>query len=387
MVKMNRLKKINNLIKKIAQEIDLPPVPGDEKPVAKKSPLWQSPSSLLGNLPPGTVNPEKRFVTYSNPDVKKMQLAILNFADVASKTDVTALQGNQEGQLQGNQSRAIKPISTEVDDPNLKLNEQVNYMNTYNDKEYLGGSDPFGNFIINNYIPKDSYTGKQYLNVDVSGNKLRESASMTPQSLRGIIDSMKRVGTPGSSGTEKSIDGIWQTRTNNALHVISDLVQAMLNFINDMKKPVKGYSQQELDQYKKLVPNSYTDLKQNEISNIAKELTTHIEKMTVFFKNLIPSVFLNTQLRQYIDQKASFSKYTVLPDDDKLFNRNISVNISGKQINISLNDLKNKDSFKKLITNYFGQLDPAAEKNTLKYVLTELKKQLNTQSELANERK
>ena len=109
--------------------------------------------------------------------------------------------------------------------------------------------------------------------------------------------------------------------------------------------------------------------------------------MTVFFQNLIPSVFLNTQLRQYIDQKASFSKYTVLPDNDKLFNRNISVNISGKQINISLNDLKNKDSFKKLIINYFGQLDPATEKNTLKYVLTELKKQLNTQSELANERK
>lgn len=373
---MNRLKKINNLIKKIAEEVYLPSVPGDEEPVAKKSPLWQSPSSLIGNLPPGTINTEKRFVTYSNPDVKKMQTAILNFANIASKTDVTALKGNQEGQIQGNQSRAIKPISTEVD-----------YMNTYNDKEYLGGSDPFGNFIINNYIPKDSYTGKQYLNVDIAGNKSRELASMTPQSLRGIIDSMKRVGTPGSSGTEKSIDGIWQTRTNNALHVISDLVQAMLNFINDMKKPVKGYSQQELDQYKNLVPNSYTDLKQNEISNIAKELTTHIEKMTVFFQNLIPSVFLNTQLRQYIDQKASFSKYTVLPDDDKLFNRNISVNISGKQINISLNDLKNKDSFKKLINNYFGQLDPATEKNTLKYVLTELKKQLDAQSELANERK
>ncbi len=80
---MNRLKKLNNLIKKIAaEEIELPLVPGDEKPVAKKSPLWQSPSSLVGNLPPGTINTEKRFVTYSNPDVKKMQTAILNFADI-----------------------------------------------------------------------------------------------------------------------------------------------------------------------------------------------------------------------------------------------------------------------------------------------------------------
>ena len=41
---MNRLKKINNLIKKIAQEIDLPPVPGDEKPVAKKSPAKKVPA-------------------------------------------------------------------------------------------------------------------------------------------------------------------------------------------------------------------------------------------------------------------------------------------------------------------------------------------------------
>lgn len=322
------------------------------------------------NASPGAVNPVKRFVSYANPDVKKMQSAILNFADIASKTDVTSLQGNQQGRLEGNQSRALG-------------NEEK----TINDKEYLGGSDPFGNFILNNYIPKNSYTGKQYLNVDVVGNANREHASMMPQGLRGIIDSMKRVGTPGSSGTEKSIDGIWKTRTNNALHVIGDLVEAMLNFTNDMKKPVKGYSQQELDQYKKLVPNSYTDIKPDNLGERAQDLTSHIEKMTQFFQNLRPTIFENAQLRQYIDQKSSFSKYNFLPDDDKLFKRNISVNIGGKQINISLNDLKNKEQFKSLIKTYFGELDPSTETNVLKYVLSELKKQLDTQANLSNERK
>ena len=199
---------------------------------------------------------------------------------------------------------------------------------------------------------------------------------MAPQSLRGIIDSMKRVGTPGSSGTEKSIDGIWQTRTNNALHVIGDLVGAMLTFTNDMKKPIKGYSVQQLEQYKKLVPNSYTDLKTENISTIAQELTKHIEEMTVFFKNLIPSIFENKELRKYIDQNSSFKKYPVLPDDDKLFIRNITVNIGGKSIQISLNDLKNKENFKKLIETYFSTLPPDTELNILKSVLSDIEKQI-----------
>lgn len=366
---MKNFKNINSLIQKIAQS--LPDVPGvDPSTYRQTSEKEKTQVSSGVNASPGAVNPVKRFVSYANPDVKKMQSAILNFADIASKTDVTSLQGNQQGRLEGNQSRALG-------------NEEK----TINDKEYLGGSDPFGNFILNNYIPKNSYTGKQYLNVDVVGNANREHASMMPQSLRGIIDSMKRVGTPGSSGTEKSIDGIWKTRTNNALHVIGDLVEAMLNFTNDMKKPVKGYSQQELDQYKKLVPNSYTDIKPDNVGERAQDLTSHIEKMTQFFQNLRPTIFENAQLRQYIDQKSSFSKYNFLPDDDKLFKRNISVNIGGKQINISLNDLKNKEQFKSLIKTYFGELDPSTETNVLKYVLSELKKQLDTQANLSNERK
>lgn len=352
---MKNFKHINDIIKKIAQE--LPDVPGTDPSTYRSVPSKDTNKPNVPNTPPGIANTEKRFVSYANQDVKNMQSAILKFAEVASKTDVTALQGNQQGRLEGNQSRAIDE-------------------STKDNKEYLGGSDPFGNFIINNYIPKNSYTGKQYLNVDVSGNKNRENASMTPQNLRGIIDSMKRVGTPGSSGTEKSIDGIWQTRTNNALHVIGDLVEAMLTFINDMKKPVKGYSQQELEQYKKLVPNSYTDLKVENISATAKELTKHIGEMTIFFQNLIPTIFENTQLREYIDQKSSFHKYPVLPDDDKLFVRNMTVDIGGKQIKISLNDLKNKENFKKLIETYFAQLPPDTESSILKSVLNEIEKQI-----------
>lgn len=403
---MSSIKNKIKLIKKIAQ--GLPDVPG-VNPATYRSVDQKTPASTTENvfgppIAPGASVQPKRFVSYGNPEVKKLQSAILNFADIASKTDVTSLKGNQQGKQESSQSRAVTPISNSTndngelhnfeggaknlvqDDVDSIINEDVNYKNTINDKEYLGGSDPFGNFIVNNYIPKNSYTGKQYLNVDVVGNKNRENNSMSPQSLRGIIDSMKRVGTPGSTGTEKSIDGIWQTRTNNALHVIADLTQAMLSFTNDMKKPVKGYTQQELDQYKKLVPNSYTDIKQSDINTLSNALTEHIQKMSQFFENLKPAVFENSSLRKYIDQKASFSKYTVLPDDDKLYNRNLSLNISGKQINMSLNDLKNKESFKSLINNYFGDLDPSKELNTLKYVLSEIKKQLDVQSNLSNTR-
>lgn len=361
---MSKLK----LIKKLAQEMT-GGIPLRKKgPVAAPAqPIAQTPTTEPKTLPvdslPKVNAPIKQVSNYSAsvPQVKTMQKAIIEFANIAAQTDVTSLKGNQQGQQHGEQSRALPINSVQEQNTFKNLNtpnqsdvdnisqQYTDNRNTKDDKEYLGGSDPFGNFIVQNYIPKDSHTGKQYLNVDVSGNKNRESSSMDPKSLRGIIDSMKRVGSPGAAG-EKVVDGIWQTRTNNALHVIKDLVSAMLNFTNDMKLNLPGFTSkafvENLTKFKSLIPNNYTDIKNP--GELAEQITPYIQEMTKFFTNLKSSVFENADLRQYIDQKVPFAKYTkvTLPD-------NLNDKVPG--LDVTFDEISNLANFKKFVEKTMGQ--------------------------------
>lgn len=262
---------------------------------------------------PGTVVPTKDFkeeykgrtvsrpASYSLAAVKEMQQAILDFVGVAASTDITSMTGNQQGQQYGQQTRAIPSTSMEKDEGEMKA-----IHDSKDDKEYLGGSDPFGNFLVQHYVKGDP-VGRQYLNVDVSGNKARSDASIENLNIRGLLDSMKRIGTPG---LEKKTDGIWQVRTNNALKNIFALTSGMLKFAQAMKLQVGGYTEDALKDFASKIPQSYTDLKTpNDVAEAAKQITPHIKAITKFFESLKTAVFNKPELRKFIDQKEAFVSY------------------------------------------------------------------------------
>ena len=365
------MKKIVDTIKKMAQLAgDPPPAPRyrANRPTAQNSPA-PKPAGTAG-MPSRNAPAVAPALSSSVPAVKEMQSAILNLANAASSSDATAMSGNKDGLQNGPQSRAI---------PNQTIGSP-----TVGDKEFLGGNDPFGQFIVQNYM--QGAAGKQYLNTDVAGGVNRDKASIPTASLRGMIDTMKRIGTPGSSGTEKSVDGIWQTRTNNALHVAADLIGAMLKMITDMKIPVVGYTDQQLAEFKKLIPASYTELKSpTDLSERAKALTPHLAAMATFFNNLKPAVFDNKQLKKYIDQKEPFAKYTNTNFPNELQLQGIPGITFGfvqdpKQNWISLRELSTMDNFKRFVERTIG---PTAGENpeTVKKVLDMVAKKLNTQTE------
>lgn len=99
----DKLKKI----KKLAQEFpDVPGIPTSKTPVIAPAPVTAPSvqSTSQNNIPFGPPSPTKApasnrsYQSSSLAQVKQMQKAILEFADVAAKTDVTALKGNQQGQ-------------------------------------------------------------------------------------------------------------------------------------------------------------------------------------------------------------------------------------------------------------------------------------------------
>lgn len=324
----------------------------------------------------------------ASPTVRAMQEALLRLANVASSTDVTSMEGNKEGVMEGKQTRQIPavdalpnknyPDTGKPAGPDGQMGDQQQYemsQKTKDDKNYLGGSDPFGKFLVQNYIGKDSFIGKQYLNVDVAGQSNRERASMNPTNLRGIIDTIKRVGSPNAKG-ERVVDGIWQTRTNNALHVVADLTEAVLNLSKDMGVQLNAYNQEMLGAFKQQVPESWNQMKSTEdVNTRAAFLTKHLDAMTKMFEQFNADVLNNKAIRQFIDQKEAFVNF---PTDKKIPPELRASGIPGVQFNwvenkaqnwISLHELSSLDNFKSFLRRVrISDQDPDSIKKTLDLV-------------------
>ncbi len=319
-------------------------------------------------------------VASSAPAVKEMQQAILNFAATAASTDVTSMTGNKSGLKEGPQTttapgqvsgkQLVQVPKTDAEgnvmkDPSgqtIMVDEYQNgqVVGNKSTQEHLGGSDPFGDFIVQQYVATDP-VGSQYLNVDVSGKKDRAGASIDNSNLRGMIDTISRVGTPGVNGGEKSVDGVWAYRTDHALAGILSLTNAMLNFARDLKVAVT-YSQQKLDAFKAVVPKVYTAV--SDKGAAAKAITPFINEATQFFQELKKAVLTNGEIRQYIDQKKPFASYPktnkksvkdlLSSTEQSTFSTNqvlplpnvAFVGVSEKSNSISLRELSDMESFK-----------------------------------------
>jgi len=340
----------------------------------------------------------------SFPAVKKMQQAILNFASVAASTDVTSMTGNKDGKITGEQDRSVNmaPQGTpnldfDVSKPEGPDNQPFTTEKEGVDikgKEHLGGSDPFGDFIVQQFVANDP-AGKQYLNIDVAGTPERESASIEKANLRGLIDTISRVGSPGVGGGEKSVDGIWKNRTDNALKGISVLTKGMLDFASALKVETQ-YQAKNLEQFNSALPKpDYTALEgTSDIIKRSDWLASHITNLiTPFFQELKAKILNNKEHRQYIDQKKPFVSYKqqpkksvkeiLTPQELAGFTNNQMLGIpqvgfSGVSQNanwISLKELSDLDSFKgfmKRIGKGKEAENPAEVKKMLDAVSTQL---------------
>jgi hypothetical protein len=320
-------------------------------------------------------------------EVRHMQEALLNLANTASSTDVTSMEGNKEGVMEGKQTRQIPAVDAlpnkfgpdgQLARPDGQMGDKQQHelsQQTKDDKNYLGGSDPFGKFLVQNYIGKDSFIGKQYLNVDVAGQSKREHASMNPTNLRGIIDTIKRIGSPNAKG-ERVVDGVWQTRTNNALHVVADLVEAVMGLSTDMGVKLAAYNPGYLAKFKQLVPDSWNMMKsQEEVNKRAEVITQHLNAMTKMFQQFNNDILNNKAVRQFIDQKEAFVNF---PKDVQIPPELRASGIPGVQFNwvqnsaqnwISLNELSSLDNFKSFLRRVrISDQDPESIKKTLDLV-------------------
>lgn len=288
--------------------------------------------------------------------IREMQQAILDFAAKAEATSSTNLQG--AGQEEGAQTR-------ETDNPNYDPSqpEGPNNQKTFTSNEHLGGTDPFGRFLVSNYLNSASPVGKQYLNVDVAGQKNRNDASIKNTSLKGIIDTIKRIGSPGMTG-EKAKDGQWGTRTNNALKAIYAVSYAVYNASKTMGLNIDVLNDSVLTKFQSLIPvddASLAKLSANEKVARAKELAPLIDTMSSVFDEFKKYVLSNTKYTKYLEQNKSFQQYKQLPtsgssllskEENEVYRANMSEPLAGLEIgntSVNLADLENMQYFKMMM--------------------------------------
>lgn len=310
-------KKLANIIKKIAQpapnapaepnmSVDpgvptAPPTAPTDAGQTGDAPSWDNENTWAAKqAPSGGGNRAQSDAVSNRSAVQEMQEAIINFANMAGSTDITSMKNNKSTQ-EGRQELETPNPNFDDSQPESPTNPK-----TIKNKEYLGGSDPFGKFLVSNYLGSSTPIGHQYVNVDVGLQQGREQASMQDTSLRGIIDTIKRIGTPGS---EKKPDGIWKSKTNNALKNIFALTFAIFKAAGDMNLTLPGLDQETLDEFKSELPNTYSDVPQNEIADRAKKLTDMIKNMTEVFVAFKNHVLTKPAYAKYINQTASFAKY------------------------------------------------------------------------------
>jgi hypothetical protein len=280
---------------KVAQKA--PPAPRSRRNISTTPAAapTRGPAAPLSGVNPGA----------GNSAVKQMQSAILGFAKTLASTPVGSMQpGGAQTHQRGE------------------------------DQEYLGGTDPFGEFLTNHYVNKKPSGGQQYVNVDLKSPTRTETATPN-KSFKGVISTIARIGTPGA---EHKVDGIWMERTNNALHEIYDVGKAILSFANDLGIPIKGYSQKQLDDFGTSIPKSYADIKGRE-GEFAQSFTPHINALTQVAQQFKKYVLENKQYSDYITQEKSVGKYDsnktgLTADEQKLLQSNMKTSIPGVSIDV-----------------------------------------------------
>lgn len=367
---------------------------------------------------PSTVKPKEKPMPTNN--IGKMQRAILDFASVVQSTDTTSFESGK--QRDRGQELAPVPISG-IGGDNSKM--------TSSEQEKLFGTDAMGDFLMNHYIKSP---GKQYANVDMTEEEGRDvvgRGAVDATNLRGLIETIKRIGTPKPSSDEKPKpgqkqpkfvgrgehveDGIWDDRTNNALHNIAALIGAVLSFSKDMGQTVKGYTLNDLNQFKGGLPANDNELNSKEKEMFAAALTQHIKAMTQFYKNFKQQVMENKKYQNFITQNASFgkinSKSEKKPEDSDnmiywITKEKIGVDASQEYINkarayyesykdqsanpvyfgvqakynditmkFGYSDLANADAFKEKVKSYLGRVPT---KDELQDVVNTIRESMKT---------
>lgn len=177
------------------------------------------------------------------------------------------------------------------------------------------------------------------------------SSQYMTANLDDLAKQMKMIGAPGSMD---KVDGIWGRNTHQALKNISSIANSLVNINNDMSLGLDQNSIANIENFEKLIPDTYTSIKSEEKSKLAENITNYINAIKKIFAGIKTLVMKDPKLKAVVENKKSLVNVkipgaqraeTLLNEEEmKIFEQYRDMTLP--QSNIKLRDLANPESFK-----------------------------------------
>ena len=242
--------------------------------------------------------------------------------------------------------------------------------------QYLGGTDPFGSFLVQHYMHNATQPGKQVLTqTDMKMPQREQTAS--PQNLfRGVVNTIAMMGTPAAAGaprTETKPDGIWGWRTQNALLSIYEVCRSIVSFMGDLKVKANVNVEKEFENFTNTIqealmaPHTANQGQKRYAVGKEVELSAKLTKDIKFFTELAQQfkqlVLENKEYRGYIDQTKSFGKYEttesgLTKEEQEILQRNLDTVIPGLEP-LMFKDIATPEGFKAYLQR--THIDPGSQ--------------------------
>jgi len=226
--------------------------------------------------------------------------------------------------------------------------------------------------------------------------------------LKSRLDDEFAKKQPKTEG-EESIDGIFHIRTLNALKAIAACSKGFLDFSKSISNTELSIDDNLLNVYNKILENFekiiYGKTRHNIELDVKLKVIDGLSNLVgkqVDFLSQFKSIIESPNVKELINQTNSFMsiktstqappdhiqqeeainniKSNMSPDHVTVFNeyknyKLSTLNISGKQFNVTFNDLLSVDSLKKLFKTTFNT---QPDKNQLQWFLSQIKQQLTS---------
>lgn len=227
-------------------------------------------------------------------------------------------------------------------------------------QNYEHGSDTFLTSMLNRYVAKSDVVGSENL-----------EKGQEPGKLTNLIKLIETLNTFGKGNTNP--DGAWGLYTNNALKNLYAIVQAMMSIMNSLHITQDVYTDGDLQDLKKLIPDDVNlkdlmkiDGTTKTIDELASEITKNIAKIKMLLGSFVNGTTgANSKYAPYINQqKALETNYGKKPSQQAggsrgyeqsqvpvlsvMLPRDIADNEQGN-IPLLLGNLANKDSFMEFV--------------------------------------
>lgn len=272
----------------------------------------------------------------------------------------------------------------------------------------MSGKKAFNDFISEQYAGTldEEHRGVEY---DSDPNTQSHTDKKKTQTglyeIDAVMNTLYRLGTPGTGGKEFTADGIWNFRTENALRNIAGFAHALLSLQGDFGLQNQIYNERELEDFYKNLAGTDADgntnkLDANEQTRRANDLTQHLKKITRLYDNFRRQILSRPAIRHLIEGKKAFDRYSpagtnknnLTAQDSQMIQSNPSITgikfkgyQNGKAFaveSIPLSALSNKDAFINFLktVGYTNNPDATNIDRSIKPIIDLIKKQLNEQA-------